>query len=404
LTQAQETYYLFLRILWGLKDGDEIPTLPPSDVIAEFNRRYDDNSTRAEPAAANISLSQKEFFDSIPATRGEGGATSSQIFNNMLKLSDTFYDDLKDACAEEGIAAFRPDFRQSHDSNYNRACYKIAEKLFIQQAETNAFKHMHVNLSGLKNKRFLRKTYNHFVFHVMRGNWKRELVSPGAHLATKKTKVEDRRRQRLAEDRWNYSIAMKAPRRQERMVMDPLAHSDDESALSTKKVHLVRAKPLRSAKVTRWLERLDNDMARTKAMTQRRQPSTIPKIECMRSNTAPPTKTHRLPMKHLVPIDWFEPEEFNSLPVAVRRRWTESPHVAFPLDENLMYQVPPHESMTMKEGPFMEKYGNEVLKLYKLPQPGENDSDSEDPDAWTEDEKDDGDDTSQGEDAIDLNL
>ena len=46
---------------------------------------------------------------------------------------------------------------------------------------------------------------------------------------------------------------------------------------------------------------------------------------------------------------------------------------------------PPHESMTMKEGPFMQKYGKEVLALYHIP--AENAvEDSNDPDAYTTDD------------------
>lgn len=211
----------------------------------------------------------------------------------------------------------------------------------------------------------------------------------------------------LRDERYENLEQSNAPRRHTRLVEDAAAHSDDEvvdldvsvqvtastsSAIppgavqTTKKtVLLARTKPLRSAKVTRWLQHIDNEIDLRKSLMHNRTKRTAKKYERVHDSIrAPPSRIPKLPPK--VPIDYFDPDQFNALPTPIRRQWSHKPRVAFPLDETLMYQTPPHESMSMKEGPFMEKYGNDVLALYRIPKEG--DPDSDDPDAWSTDDGD----------------
>lgn len=195
----QEAYFAVIRIMWGLKGPQDVPTLPPSDVLAEFNRRYSEpgyNPVMSD-GAASLSLSQQKYIQDLHALRAVPASTS-RATNNILKLEDKVLSDMMRACTSNGLLAWRPDFRASPDSPYNSVHRDIAETIFIQLASRHAFAHMGVDLKYMKNEHFLRRTFNHFVFHVTRGNWQRVLLNPTALEDAAKDNTETQRRCRVS--------------------------------------------------------------------------------------------------------------------------------------------------------------------------------------------------------------
>ncbi|KAJ3803664.1 hypothetical protein F5876DRAFT_54253 [Lentinula aff. lateritia] len=90
-------------------------------------------------------------------------------------------------------------------------------------------------------------------------------------------------------------------------------------------------------------------------------------------------------------LDWFIPEQFNSLPPQIRKRYVNA-KIALPsLDKQKKLKVA--DWAFLSEEDFMKKYGNEVQKLYKFPTEEElnamdpDDSGSNDASAMDEDEE-----------------
>ncbi|KAJ3884462.1 hypothetical protein GG344DRAFT_71333, partial [Lentinula edodes] len=89
-------------------------------------------------------------------------------------------------------------------------------------------------------------------------------------------------------------------------------------------------------------------------------------------------------------LDWFIPEQFNSLPPQIRKRYVNA-KIALPsLDKRKKLKVA--DWAFLSEEDFMKKYGNEVQKLYKFPTEEElnamdPDSGSNDASAMDEDEE-----------------
>ncbi|EJD46559.1 hypothetical protein AURDEDRAFT_164384 [Auricularia subglabra TFB-10046 SS5] len=405
----QEAFYLTIRLMWGLGKSIDVPTLPPADVLAQFNAHYANGYnpiTAPTSATPSISLTQRSFLASLQTA----AIQPRQATRTEAKLSqlDNYVRDFAMAeCARHGLMAWRPDFRSSPETPYNTVHRIIAETVFLSLAASHAFAHKRLDLSFIEdkpeNKTLLRRTFNHFVFFSQRNNWKKDLLKPGSVATTAVDNAMFGRRQ-LVQEQCDDQLEGK-PRRHRRTVEDPAQISCDERAQVTVDYHTgtgttaqrqmdalrVCSMPMRSGKYTRWYQWLDGEAVKTKRFMQKRPSgfaATQPKLERIRVADAPESKICKLPSK--TTIDWFEPDEFNSLPAAVRRLYASHPHVAFPLDENLMYMDPPHESMTMKEGPFMEKYGNAVLALYKIPGYNVPDAVSTDPDADTSDSENDG--------------
>jgi hypothetical protein len=68
-----------------------------------------------------------------------------------------------------------------------------------------------------------------------------------------------------------------------------------------------------------------------------------------------------------VPLDWFNPEYFNSLPVEIRVLYRKAP-IALPLPADIEDDNPANADWkTMPEADFMTKYGDKVRRLYMLP-------------------------------------
>lgn len=399
---AKDAYYECLRLLWGLESSTQVPTLPPADVLTEYNKRFADGFnplTTTDPTS--LSLTQQRFLDSIAnATINPQSASRTQA-----RLAAWEEQALKYAMAEckrHQLMAWRPDFRSSPNTPYNTVHRMIAENIFVTLASSHAFAHKRINLRYVQDEEFLRQTFNHFVFYLQRRNWKKELVTPGSVSQTAQDAVMFNRRGRLKDARVD-EVGDMAPRRHLRAVEDPAQHSCDER--KTVKVDYTvpgtgaveqrdteafvpYGMPMRSAKFTRYYAHLDKSTEVTKARTKRRPGGAVsakPKIPRIRVPDVGEGKVRKLPDK--TPIDWFNPDEFNALPPAVRRRYAHHPRVAFPLDEELMYQTPPHESMTMKEADFMKNYGEQVLALYHIPGFNVTEVDSDDPDAYTTDEE-----------------
>lgn len=145
---------------------------------------------------------------------------------------------------------------------------------------------------------------------------------------------------------------------------EPSCNSDDEAvALNGVVTYHVKPKEARSASVTAVARQSDHARLRLAELDGRssyrqeraRTPAVAPhNLESI---------SKRLPRN--TTIDWFDPDFFNNMPATFRARYWES-EIALPLAHRLSEDLG-QDWKTMDYGDFMEKYGDEVKKLYKLP-------------------------------------
>jgi hypothetical protein len=208
------------------------------------------------------------------------------------------------------------------------------------------------------------------------------------------------------------------PSRIQEAVQDPAAHSDDEKVekfylpnlpidqiedlffpltddevsrlpegtqWSDQIAYVVRSKPLRSEKYTNFFKHIDKSIRLEKKFTRKRTPTNLITFPRVRKKNPEEALLPLLPSK--APMDYFIPEEFNALSPGLRRKFGTT-KVAFPLDEQFIYQHPVHESMTMPIKQFVKKYAKEVLKKYDIPvlDPEEEEDDVESVDYDDDDE------------------
>ena len=91
-------------------------------------------------------------------------------------------------------------------------------------------------------------------------------------------------------------------------------------------------------------------------------------MERLREDPEPPIDSKLSAMPESVPIDWFEPEAWNSFTVRERVEYTAGGiYVSLPLEMYCDTLAKCAEWKNLPEEEFMEKYGNEVLAQYHMP-------------------------------------
>ncbi|KAJ3846222.1 hypothetical protein EV368DRAFT_89366 [Lentinula lateritia] len=162
----------------------------------------------------------------------------------------------------------------------------------------------------------------------------------------------------------------------------PRCHSDHEDGPDGS--YHILTMPLRNPKVTMLYYETDvyrDECKKYEGRTknQRRRAPRIPHPEKKETNFI------GLP-KPSVPLDWFDPDEFNKLPVHIRVRYRDSP-VVLPLAEQMA--GPEDDWKTMGHKGFMKKYGKEVRSQYQIPTKEEMESADVDTDDEMDEDEDD---------------
>src|SRR5258708_3899895 len=91
-------------------------------------------------------------------------------------------------------------------------------------------------------------------------------------------------------------------------------------------------------------------------------------MERRREDPEPPIDSKLTAMPESVPIDWFEPEAWNSFTVRERFEYSEGGiAVGLPLETHCDTLAKCTAWKNLPEEEFMEKYGNDVLAQYHMP-------------------------------------
>ena len=91
-------------------------------------------------------------------------------------------------------------------------------------------------------------------------------------------------------------------------------------------------------------------------------------MECLREDPESPIDSKLTAMPESVPIDWFDPEAWNSFTVRECVEYTAGGiSVGLPLEKYCNTLAKCAEWKNLPEEEFMEKYGDDVLAQYHMP-------------------------------------
>jgi hypothetical protein len=168
-----------------------------------------------------------------------------------------------------------------------------------------------------------------------------------------------------------------------RDLIDSKSTSDDEvdpsgRAIKGQRVYLIKKRPERSAKFEKWIRILDkkrqDDARRDPSKRWRERPREVPE-------DPKPSDFTALPIG--MPIDYFDPDFFNSLQPRLRYRITNTKVALLP-DVDRSFFRDADEMLSDKQ--FNAKFGADVLAKYQLVEEGELEDIGED--EWLVDDED----------------
>ncbi|KAJ6474507.1 hypothetical protein DFH09DRAFT_1472995 [Mycena vulgaris] len=271
----------------------------------------------------------------------------STIAKHILRIHETFIIEIYSGVLCAGLTAWRPNFSSPPDTPYNKAHSLVLVETFKSVASSFTYRELAPMSSGINNHALITDLYHSYVFHYMKHKARIEGKETG-----KLEKIQDdsnisRRCVRLTDKRVDFGTLDKLPARVISLFSDPRCNSDDESGSDADHQHifLVNKKDILNLIGLPEAKKCSNLAERTRV----RRPNTT---ESGISFQLPPSD----------PIDSLDPETYNDLAAQTRFNYFQN-GVALPLVEH-------HNKtdwMTMDKPTFMEKYGNNVLKLYNIP-------------------------------------
>ncbi|KAJ6524070.1 hypothetical protein DFH09DRAFT_1096231 [Mycena vulgaris] len=346
---------------------NQIPEEQKGTKLNAFEERYapgflsilETNLRKTSTSTVGAALMAKELRKKAEDAVKHG----STIAKHILRIHETFIIEIYSGVLCAGLTAWRPDFSSPPDTPYNKAHSLVFVETFESVASSFAYRELAPMSSGINNHALITDLYRSYVFHYMKHKVRIEGKETG-----KLEKIQDgsnisRRRVRLTDKRVDFGTLDKLLARVISLFSDPHCNSDDESGSDAdhQRVFLVNKKGQRSISATTFTHKLeDRHLKFDRAARGKKCSNLAERTLVRRPNATESDISFQLPPS--APIDWLDPETYNDLPAQTRFHYFQN-GVALPLVEH-------HNKTdwkTMDKPTFMEKYGNNVLKLYNIP-------------------------------------
>ncbi|EGG03289.1 uncharacterized protein MELLADRAFT_90318 [Melampsora larici-populina 98AG31] len=311
------------------------------------------------------------------------------VGGSIVNIKEFFVLYTKAMFAKLGIREWCPDLDSAEDTLWNEACRISALRIFRQWVAADAFAYMNINTKFTNEILLLERTYNHYVHFLYARKYRRELKEDGKNLKDDERKNALARRRRLMKLRAKHASDHRFPKRYQKILLAPEAHSDDEWSAKLQ-AYVVKTPAYRSAKAGIFIRRLDDHMKISSEIGP--VPKAKPRTRVRPRPARPSTFTK--PPRGL-PIDFYDADWFNdTLSVSQRTTIADCDNVAFLPNPELSLLGKTHPDEKKPDRKFTEKYWSEATKNYNLDhfKPDEEDEDSES-----------GDSTAKGS-SVDLNL
>ncbi|KAJ3865337.1 hypothetical protein EV359DRAFT_63227 [Lentinula novae-zelandiae] len=376
----KRAFEIHIRILWNSVSENVAPETPSNIDIANFRQRFSNRQEVDEVLKKpKVSLSH-ESLEAVESLRRTCQIDPGTIASAIAQVDDHSLRMTFSVISLFGVAKWRPDvLGASPTSLYNLTMESIAISSFELGLQSHGYVYFEPNLEYIHNTAFLRQIYRNYVYSHLKKQILKESREKGK-LASDAVK-------RLMKARIKYARDSGFNDRLKSLIAEPECNSEDEDA-DDGSLHIL-VKNLRSENATHFIKHdIDKGIRTVADLTGSNRHSYRKK----------PRKLHPSNKKSIFrklpkycALDWFIPEQFNSLPPQIRKRYVNA-KIALPsLDKRKKLKVA--DWAFLLEEDFMKKYGNEVQKLYKFPTEEElnamdpDDSGSDDASAMDEDEE-----------------
>jgi hypothetical protein len=364
---------LHVRLLWGLFDPKQPPPTPDDETLHVFALRFRNESSLMNARAGGSFVAPDCVRVGVSIT--DRGVVASQLRH----IEEHIIEYIQACLSRFGLLAWGPDLRQTPYALYNATCRIIAIDTFKQALASHAYAHLAPNLAYAKDMVLLVKLYDHFVHHYLQQRYQKECRVPGSVRAADEASPQYHNRQRvhpfflssvyiysfnhqLANARLKFLEDNGYPQRY-RDLIDAKATSDDEPdpkgrMVKTQKIHLIKRRTERSQEFEEWVRILDRkrkeDAIRDPTKRWRERPREVP---------LQPQDSEFTTLPEGMPIDYYDPDFYNSLQPRLRARITNTKVALLP-DITRSFIREADERLSDKQ--FSAKYGAKILAKYQV--------------------------------------
>ncbi|EGG07168.1 uncharacterized protein MELLADRAFT_86042 [Melampsora larici-populina 98AG31] len=306
----------------------------------------------AEDAAARDLLPITDIVSLRDAKSGR-----IKVGKGIIHLQDFFLRYSVAMLAKLGICCWAPDLEDAPDSMWNEACRISAIKILRMWITGKVFPN--ADAKFVHNLLLLERTYNHYVHYYMAKKYQKEAKESGANQREEARKTSQRGRQRLRDTRFAYAGAKGFPTRYLSMLQHVEAHSDDEFDVE-RQVYVVKTPIYQSVEAGIFMRRVDEHMRLSKTLSKTRIQTRTrirPKHPIESTLTRPPRG---------LPIDFYNAEWYNVLPVADRQDIADAWKVMFLPDPSESLLGRPHPDEKLEDQKFTDKHWRRATKDYDL--------------------------------------
>ena len=146
--------------------------LLPTEVLLLFNSQFQDETSLMEAQGVStllISPSLVHFHTSTSIT------DHSHIASQLQQIKEHIIDYIQSSLARFGFVVWCPNLCQTPYTLYNAACQIVALlNTFKQALVLHTYAHLAPNLLCIKNIVLLVKMYDHFIYHYLYNQYKKE--------------------------------------------------------------------------------------------------------------------------------------------------------------------------------------------------------------------------------------
>ena len=167
---------LHIRILWGIIDSKQVPSDPPSSLLASFNARVSTQQQLydCENGPCLLPLNLIKVGSSAPIT------SSARLATQVRRVEEHVLEYVQACLSRFGLTRWCPDLRQTPYSLFNSACRIIAIDTFKQALISHAYASLAPNTTYVQDMLLLMKIYDHFVHFYQHSRYKRDAKVAGS--------------------------------------------------------------------------------------------------------------------------------------------------------------------------------------------------------------------------------
>ncbi|KAJ3857071.1 hypothetical protein EV368DRAFT_78133 [Lentinula lateritia] len=383
------TFEIYIRILWNSLSESVAPETPSNIDIANFMKQCAENprhliiipyacsflrfsSHKQVDEVLNqpkVSLS-RESLESVVSLRKTCQLDPGTIASAVAQVSDHSLRMTFSVLSSFGLTKWRPDVLGALPTSfYNFAIESIAISSFELGLQNGGYVYFEPNLEYIHNTAFLCQIYRNYVYSHLRKSILKESREKGRLASDAVKRVMYKRRKKvyslssfmspsskyfsqLMKSRIKYAQDSGFNNRIKSLIAEPECNSEDEDA-DDGSLHIL-VKNLRSENTSHFItHEIDKGICTVAELSGSKRHS-------YKKKTQKPHPDNKKSIFRKLPknctLDWFQPEQFNSLPTQIWKHYVDA-HIALPPFEK-QKKLKVAEWGLLSEDSFMKKYGN----------------------------------------------